>query len=139
MRNCSKWIADGKPRKNPVTASTNQDSGTTNVVLTVCTEAMTAEIKSSDWFVDNGATKHVTNQRDIFVSFEKFDVPHIVTAAGGESIPAVGKGTVEVLSFVSNRVQKLKLADVWYVPKIGRNLFSVLAAQDRNPQSASFK
>ena len=139
VRNCSKWIADGKPRKNPVTASTNQDSGTPNVVLTVCTEAMTAEIKSSDWFVDNGATKHVTNQRDIFVSFEKFDVPHIVTAAGGESIPAVGKGTVEVLSFVGNRVQKLKLADVWYVPKIGRNLFSVLAAQDRNPQSASFK
>ena len=137
VRNCAKWIADGKPRKNPVTTNTRENSGTSNV-LTACAEAMTAE-NCSDWFVDNGATQHVTNQSDIFVSFHKFDLPHTVTVAGGKSIPAVGKGTVEVLSFVGNRVQKLQLTDVWYVPKIGRNLFSVLAAQDRNPQTASFK
>jgi len=56
-----------------------------------------------------------------------------VTAAGGEIIPALGKGTVEIWSSVGNNVQKVTLTDVWYVPKISRNLFSVLAAQDRNP------
>jgi len=105
-----------------VTASSCQNI-ISNVVLTVCAEAVTDE-----WFVDNGATKHVTYQCDIFVSFKEFDIPHTVTAAGGESLPALGKGTVEVLSFVDNKVQKVQLQDVWYVPKIGKNLFSVLAA-----------
>jgi len=62
-----------------------------------------------------------------------------VIAAGAESLPALGKGTVEVLSSVGNDVQKLTLVDVSYVPKIARNLFSVLAAQDRNPHDASFR
>jgi len=53
-------------------------------------------------------------------------------------LPALGKGTVEVLSFVGDKVQKIQLQDVWYVPKIGRNLFSVLAAQDSNPHGAMF-
>ena len=76
------------------------------------------------------ATKHVTYQCDIFVSFEEFDIPHMVTAAGAESFPALGKATVEVLSFVGNKVQKIQLQDVWYVPTIGGNLFSALAATD---------
>jgi len=132
VKSCSKWIADGKPAKNSASASSTQNSSTTNVVLSVCAEALVADTEPRVWFVDNGATKHVTNQCDIFVSFEEFDSPHTVTAAGGESMPAVRKGTVEVLSFVGNEVQKLTLTDVWYVPKIGRNLFSVLAAQDKN-------
>ena len=90
------------------------------------------------WFVDNGATKYVTNQCNIFASYEAFDLPHAVTAAGGESISALGKGTVEIWSSVGNNVQKVTLTDVWYVPKISRNLFPVLAAQDRNPQKAKF-
>ena len=139
VKSCYKWIADGKPKKNPVTASTSsQNSNTTNVVLTVSVEAVMTENKSGEWFIDNGATKHITYQRDIFVSFEEFDVPHTVTAAGGESLPALGTGTVEVLSTVGNKVQKLQLADVWYVPKISKNLFSVLAAQDRNSSKAKF-
>ena len=138
VKNCSKWIADGKPKRNPVTTNSNQNSSTTNVVLSA--EAMTAEVEpgTGNWFVDNGATKHVTNQCDIFVSFEEFDLPHTVTAPGGESLPALGKGTVQVLSSVGNEVQTLTLSDVWYVPKIGRNLFSVLAALDRNPNVANF-
>jgi hypothetical protein len=137
VKNCSKWITDGKPKENSVTDDTLQNSST-NVVFTVCVEALTAEANYGEWFVDNGVTKHVTNQCNIFASYEAFDVPHAVTAAGGESIPAFGKGTVEIWSSVGNNVQKVTLTDVWYFPKISRNLFSVLAAQDRNPQKAKF-
>ena len=42
VKNCSKWIADGKPKKNSMTNDTHQNSPT-NVVLTVCVEALTAE------------------------------------------------------------------------------------------------
>jgi len=66
--------------------------------LTVCVEAMTAETNYEERFVDNGETKHVTNQCNIFASYEAFDLPHAAPAAGGEFIPALGKGTVEVWS-----------------------------------------
>jgi transposase InsO family protein len=138
VKSCSKWIKDGKPKRNSASGNSNQNSSMTNVVLTVHSEVMQAETNSDEWFVDNGATKHVTNRGDIFVSFEEFDLPHTVTAAGGESIPAIGKGTVEVWSSTGSEEQKLTLTDVWYVPKVGRNLFSVLAAQDKNPHKAKF-
>jgi hypothetical protein len=135
VKNCSKWIADGKPPKN---ATSNKNSSTSNVVLTICAEALTAEVDTGEWFFDNGATKHVTNRGDVFLEFEKFNIPHFVTAAGSEALQALGKGTIRVLSIVDEQQQILTLADVWYVPKINRNLFSVLAAQDRNPNTTVF-
>lgn len=75
--------------------------------MTVCSEAKTAETNSDEWFVDNGAAKYVTNRSDILVSFDEFDLPHTVTAAGGELIPALGKGTVKVWSSTGSKVIKL--------------------------------
>jgi len=119
-----------------MTTTTSKNSGTTNTVLTVC---MTSP---SDWFVDSDATKHVTNQCDIFVAgtFKKLDSRHnAIRAANRESIATECASKVEMLSFVGNRVQRLTLVNVWYVPKVSRNLFCVLAAQDKNRQSARFK
>jgi transposase InsO family protein len=143
IKSCSKWIADGRPKRGqvPAAAATSisaRNSSSTNVVLTVYADILSAETVSGEWYVDDGATRHVTNQHDIFVNFEQFKVPHTVTAAGGQLLPAFGKGTVEVLSTVGDNVQKFMLADVWYVPNIGVNLFSVLAAEDRNPHKSCF-
>jgi hypothetical protein len=92
-----------------------------------------------DWFIDNGATKHVSNRTDIYKSFAEFSVPHTVSTAGGETLKAIGKGNVEVVSRVGNHQYNFTLGDVWYVPGIQRNLFSVLAAQDRNSGSTEFR
>ena len=108
------------------------------MVLTVHVEAMATDFNCDEWFVDNGATKHVTNRSDIFVNFKEFDQPRTVITAGGDPLQAYGNGSVQVWSSVSNKAQKITLADVWYVPKISRNLFSVLAAQDKNPHKAKF-
>ena len=53
----------------------------------------------------------------------------------------MGKGTIEVLARIRDKEIKIDLREVWYVPKISRNLFSVLAAHDRNmvSQFTSFK
>ena len=93
-----KWIAaDGKPKRNDQVTTSSSRNILSNVVLTVCAEAVLDETRSDEWFVDNGATKHVTYQCDIFVSFEEFDIPHTVTAVGEESLPALGK--VIVISY----------------------------------------
>lgn len=55
-----------------------------------------------------------------------------------ETLNALGKGAVQILSTVNNKSQILTMKDVWYVPKISRNLFSVSAAQDSN-QNSEFK
>ena len=136
VKQCSKWIADGRPAKNAAAPSSktvmNRDE-TSNVVLCTSTCRETFLTQSNDcWFIDNGATKHITNSSGNFVTFEKFTVPHTVQAAGKEVLVAVGKGIVKVLSTVDNRQQCITLSDVWYVPSISRNLFSVLAAQDKH-------
>jgi hypothetical protein len=65
-----------------------------------------------------------------------FSTTHSVTTANGEKIEAIGKGTVEIEAAVGGRWNKITLTDVWCVPSIQKNLFSVLAAQD-NVKTAS--
>ena len=88
--------------------------------------------ESSRWWIDNGAAQHVTHCSDYFISFERFDVSHCVETAGGELLQAVGKGVIPIRL---NGGVVIQLQDVWYVPKISKNLFSVLAAHDRNRNS----
>ncbi|GFX04044.1 uncharacterized protein TNCV_4679471 [Trichonephila clavipes] len=98
-------------------------------------EVCTSETSLTSYWIDNGATRHVTNCYTYFVDFIKFDSPCGIKAAGNETLATLGKGTIKVKSTINGKCQEVVLKDVWYVPKINRNLFSVLAAQDRNPNS----
>lgn len=140
VKQCSKWIADGRPAKNAASASSKTSRDETSMFVTSnLGESFVTQAHDDRWFVDNGATKHITKRSDIFVTFEKFATPHRVQAAGKEVLAAIGKGTVKVISDVNNSQQCLTLLDVWYVPSIGRNLFSVLAAQDKHSQDSKFE
>lgn len=55
--------------------------------------------------------------------------------ASGKILPAVGKGTLKIMTKIKGEKQFKELKEVWYVPDISKNLFSVLAAQDRNKNS----
>ena len=57
----------------------------------------------------------------------------IKTAKG--NLEAVGEGTVPVEMLIKGRWHQKKLLNVWYVPNISRNLFSVIAAHDKNKDS----
>lgn len=127
VRNCRKWIADGRPPK-----SKNHN---TNVALHSVSYEANATDHNSDWWIDNGATRHVTNSMEMFIEFEQFKSPNTIKAAGSESLRAVGKGLIKIASRVNNENLVMKLHDVWYVPDISKNLFSVLACHDRNNQS----
>lgn len=124
---CPKWAADGKPKRSETAAFAG------SVILLIEAEAFAAESDSATWWIDNGATKHVSNCADYFTEFYKFDSPCGVKGAGKEILPAVGAGKILAKSGVDG--QNIVLSDVWYVPGLSKNLFSVLAAHDRNPNS----
>lgn len=126
-----KWISDGKPNKNGEAKMASHQ-----VFNYVCEEMNSFDSKNDDsWYVDNGATRHVTNNRSLFKTFEDVKGECKIKSAGKEVLNVIGKGTIVFESKVGSEVHILEIRDVWYVPSISRNLFSVLAAQDKRNDS----
>ncbi|CAG7817376.1 unnamed protein product, partial [Allacma fusca] len=156
LKKCSRWINDGRPpfpaRANgtanyspkvnasgssPKVNETIADSETKSALLADCEQQMNTVISSNDtqaWWIDNGATKHITPHREWFQTYEPFPSNYFVKAAGSR-VAAVGHGSIEVASFVNGQLIKFDLTDVWHVPSISKNLVSVLAAHDKKPDS----
>ncbi|GBM63103.1 hypothetical protein AVEN_68554-1 [Araneus ventricosus] len=137
VKSCRKWIAEGKPAKpNQDDKFQRKDGVTGNMsLLALHEEAFSFEEGCYDWFVDNGASKHDTNNNNYFTDFEVFESPHGVTAANGKIFPAVGNGTLKIVTEVKGERQFQELKEVWLVSGISKNLFSVLATHDRNTNS----
>ena len=133
IRNCQKWIKDGKPSKSEKKSQKLREAMTVESFVSV-TNQFRIEKESSDWFVDNGATVHVTKDRQIFKEFREFNEKREIKTAKG-NLEAVGEGTVPVEMLIKGRWHQKKLLNVWYVPNISRNLFSVTAAHDKNKDS----
>lgn len=135
VRHCFKWIRDGKPPKSRNPQSTSSTSKSVNMVLMSIesTEIFSIVPDTENWYVDNGATSHVTNRADLFQNFKCFGFDEIrtVTTASGNMIRAKGKGSVIIEANVRGKLQRVTLQDVWYVPAITKNLFSVLAVHDK--------
>ncbi|BES91891.1 Hydra magnipapillata [Nesidiocoris tenuis] len=134
VKKCFKWKADGRPPK----PAKEEGRDRVNVVLGLANEEVYHSFgeTNQDWLVDNGATYHITPSKELFSAYEPFvDRAHCVTTANGEVLKAEGKGSIDVEAIVNQKRRIVTLSDVWYVPKIRRNLFSVLAAQDKNVNS----
>jgi len=58
-----------------------------------------------------------------------------IRTANGDKAKAIGSGTVDVETAVNGKWQLKTLMNVWYVPNVIKNLFSVLAAHDKNEVS----
>ncbi|KAL0821972.1 hypothetical protein ABMA28_005360 [Loxostege sticticalis] len=131
VKNCKKWIKDGRPPKPSSSAQTNSSKQVQSITLmAVNAYSKAADQDRENWFVDNGATTHIATRREMFQKFEPFDNDQSVKTADGTMIPALGKGIVCVESNVGNKKETIQLKDVWLVPTLTKNLFSTLAAQD---------
>jgi transposase InsO family protein len=81
--------------------------------------------KKEDWYVDSGASKHVTGLKNLLSELEE-GCRSRVSTAGGDTLNVAGKGKVD-FSTVSGGIQ---FDDVLYVPGITKNLLSVGAIAD---------
>ncbi|KAH9641407.1 hypothetical protein HF086_011436 [Spodoptera exigua] len=102
-------------RKNP----TNKDSTSVSAL------GATNNYDMDKWYIDSGATKHMTSRRDWFVDLKPID--NKVTVANGTKIDAEGIGKISINT--ENNVNTIN--DVMYVPNLQINLLSVKTAVEK--------
>ncbi|XP_047306292.1 uncharacterized protein LOC124909680 [Impatiens glandulifera] len=79
------------------------------------------EKSKSQWYLDSGASNHMTNNKDIFVELNS-DITSTVVLEDGSYQDAKRKGTIGVTTLGGN---KKPFTDILYVPNISYNLLSI--------------
>lgn len=81
-----------------------------------------------DWYIDSGATQHMSDQHNLFINFCPFTLGNwLVKGIGSTNMPlqAQGKGDIRIRSRMDGIWHEGIIKDVVYVPNLGANLFSV--------------
>lgn len=117
-----------RQRAKPANNS-NFKKGEAFISIALFTEAK--EFKSLFWWMDSGASDHMSYKKEWFVEYERFSEPFPVRIGNGKTILAHGKGCINILSMVNGKWCEKHLEDVLYVPDIHVNLFSAITALDR--------
>ena len=79
---------------------------------------------SKMWLVDSGATQHMTSSKEFMRNYKEF-IPVDLHLADDGVVQAIGKGDIVMAMKTRQGVNKGVLTDVWHIPKLSRNLFSV--------------
>ncbi|KAK3001597.1 hypothetical protein RJ639_021603 [Escallonia herrerae] len=94
-----------------------------NLSICVCYESYTIDAPLNTWWVDTGATVHITNSLQGFLSVKKLNKgDRNVLVENGEKAQVEAVGT---LRLVLESGFNLDLVDTVYVPSMTRNLISV--------------
>jgi hypothetical protein len=76
-----------------------------------------------DWLADTGSTNHISNQREIFSSYEP--TPDVtVHGVGGKTVQVQGRGTIILKARYGTRERTIRLERVNYIPS---NKYNILA------------
>lgn len=78
------------------------------------------QISASDWIADSGCSSHMTPNKHWLLDYQNFPKPLMIRIGDDRLIEAMGFGVINT--------DFGKLSRVYYVPKLGRNLFSIPAA-----------
>ena len=80
--------------------------------------------QATAWLVDSGATQHMSHTNKFMKNYEKIN-PVDVHLADDGTVQAVGTGDIVMSMTTPSGVKKGVLRNVWHIPKLSRNLFSV--------------
>lgn len=89
--------------------------------FSACSQTMNPDL----WYVDSGASMHMTNRRDWMYDVTSPPVPTI-TVASKTALSVDSMGKVNLLMNGSNET-KIQVREVLYIPKLAANLLSVSA------------
>ena len=90
--------------------------------------SLSASTTPSTWYIDSGASRHMTGARDMFTEISETGLELEIVLGDDTMVRAVGRGTVR---FDRESMQPMLLRDVLYVPGLKKNLVSVSAIEDR--------
>lgn len=94
-------------------------------------EFHSSEHDSDKWFMDSGASDHMSNKRGWFRNFKELEVPIRVRIGNGKHILATGIGDISILAFNNKIWVEKRLMDVLFVPEIKLQLFSFGTTLDK--------
>ncbi|KAE9006834.1 hypothetical protein PR001_g17107 [Phytophthora rubi] len=82
----------------------------------------TSAMGTTEWFVNSGASSHITNVRDKFVSMKELRTPVRITIEDGKKIDAVAMGAVGLKRMDG---ASFTLSDILYIPEVEGSITSV--------------
>jgi hypothetical protein len=91
--------------------------------------AMTVTMNSDKWYLDSGATAHMTNDGKYLVNYCKHEEIINVTCADNGKLPCEGKGDAAIR--LTNDTRKTVIRDVAYILNLSVNLLSVSKLSER--------
>lgn len=86
---------------------------------------------ASQWYIDSGASQHMTNNKDSMVHYQECASPELVRMGNNYEIKAYRKGNIWIEVKANGVYKPAELVDVLYVPALGKNLLSVSAVTKR--------
>ena len=82
--------------------------------------SLSASTTSSTWYIDSGASSHMTGDRDMFTEMFESELEMEVVLGDDTVVRVVGRGTAR---FERESMQPMFMRDVLYVPGLKKNLF----------------
>ena len=83
--------------------------------------AMLASVPKESWYADSGCSEHMTKLREVFHTSQRRPIEGI----GGTLVYIKGINNVVIKIFIDGQEEILVLKNVFHVPSLGRNLFSI--------------
>jgi hypothetical protein len=118
-----------KKRSGGTTATTYEEFTTQFerecAFLICCT---TIETTPSIWYIDSGASSHMTGVREHFTDLRDPEVKMEIALGDDTIVRVAGRGT---MTFQRDTMPPISFRDVLYVPGLKKNLISVSTLQDR--------
>lgn len=116
-RVCRNRTSEGNPREK-----SNNNSASNLICLD--DKCMMVSHSSTDWFVDSGASMHMTNMTDIMMKNRRSS-PRSVTVANSSSLEVECVGDIEIEVDNEDSTTTVNMKDVLMVPNLCTNLLSV--------------
>eukprot|EP00795_Rhopilema_esculentum_P015799 gene15799-biopygen5210 len=82
--------------------------------------------------MDSGASQHMTSNKLLLINYREFNQPELVKLGDGHTVEARGSGRAQITMETSHNKQlTIEMDNIFYVPKLACNLFSVRAVTQK--------
>ena len=85
-------------------------------------------VSTGIWYIDSGASAHMTGVREYFSSYREEQMNFQITMGNSTKCTPVGRGSVV---FQTEAGTNVRITDVLHVPGLGMNLISIYQLQDK--------
>lgn len=102
----------------------NSTSGNKNAFSAVSAVFFSKQFNRDEWFIDSGASVHLTARKDWMVSTQQSNLKEIMIA-DKRKVPVLQVGEVVINTVVNEETHEVTIKNVHYVPELTTNLLSV--------------